>query len=46
MIPEQIWDLIFWISLIVAFNLSIKNLLKWIYEFFIEDENKRKGILK
>jgi len=45
MIPEQIWDLIFWISLIVAFNLSIKNLLKWIYVFFIEDENKRKGIL-
>jgi hypothetical protein len=40
-IPEQIWDLIFWLGVIFGVNLCLKDLLKWAYKFWVEDQKGR-----
>jgi hypothetical protein len=38
--PDQLWDLIFWLGVILAIDLCVKDLLKWFYKYFIEDKGR------
>ena len=40
-IPPQIWDLLFWLGVILAVNICCKDLLKWIYKYFFEDRGEK-----
>lgn len=44
--PEQIWDLIFWIGFIAAVDLSIMLLSTWLFKFWTYDEEEEKRKLR